>query len=70
MQNAAQDSVSVQSDGGTDSYRSTISELVSLVAHVQASMVLIESPHGGGSHRQTIVLDDVTPRYAEASAAL
>jgi len=37
MRNAAGDSVEFGSDGHNDSYRSVVSDLVSLIEHVQAS---------------------------------
>jgi hypothetical protein len=50
---------------------------VSLIEHVQASMKLIESAIAGESPlgnqefvANVVVLDDVTPRYVKASAAL
>jgi len=38
MQNAADSSASVQSDDRSDSYHSIVSDLESLIEHVQASM--------------------------------
>lgn len=77
MQNAAGGGTSVQSDGQNDSYHSVVSDLVSLIERVQASMQLIEtaiaaeSPLGDQEIATNIVvLDDVTPRYAKAHAAL
>jgi hypothetical protein len=77
MQNTAGGGTSVQSDDRNDSYRSIVSDLVSLIEHVQASMKLIESAIAGESPlgnqevaANVVVLDDVTPRYVKASAAL
>ena len=54
-----------------------MSDLVSLLGNVQASLKLIElavasetSPGNHDAALNVIVLDDVTPRYAQASAAL
>jgi hypothetical protein len=77
MQNAAADAASVPSDGPNDSYHAIVSDLVSLIAQVQASIDLIESeivrqaPLGNQEiATNVVVLDDVTPRYAKATAAL
>jgi hypothetical protein len=43
MQNAAGGGASVHPDVGNDSYQSIVSDLVSLIAHVQASIKLLES---------------------------
>jgi hypothetical protein len=77
MQNAAGFGTSAQSDDRSDSYRAVASDLKSLIAHVQASIALIETtmaselPLGNQEiGANVVVLDDVTPRYARASAAL
>ena len=76
MQNAAGGGIEVQAVDLNDAYRSVVSDLVSLVGHVQASLKLIESAvarETSGNHdtaSNIIVLDDLTPRYAKASAAL
>ena len=77
MQNAAGDGTSAQSVGLNHSYRSIVSDLVSLIGRVQASMKLIETAIAGESPlgnqeiaANIVVLDDVSPRYAEAHAAL
>jgi len=76
MQNAA-GGASVQPDRRNDNFNSIVSDLVSLVAHVQTSMKLLESAIAGelplGNQeiaKNVIVLDDVTPRYVKAGAAL
>jgi hypothetical protein len=58
-------------------HHSIVSELVSLIEHVQASMELLEAavaaetaPGNQEAASNVFVLDDVTPRYLEASAAL
>lgn len=77
MQNAAGSGASIQSDQRDDSCRAIVLDLKSLIERVQASMELIESAVTGESPvgnqeiaANVILLDDVTPRYAKASAAL
>jgi hypothetical protein len=77
MPNAAGGGASIQPDGRNDSYRSIVSDLASLIEHVQASVRLIESaiaseaPLGNQEIAgNIIVLDDVTPRYVKANATL
>jgi hypothetical protein len=75
MQDAAGDGTEPGPDG--DSYRSVVSDLVGLIEHVQASLRLIEqtmvretSPGNQENIANVIVLDDVSPRYVKATAAL
>jgi hypothetical protein len=76
MQDAASGSAIVPSEGRNESYHSIVSELVSLIEHVQASTKLLESAIAGEAASDgeeaanVVILDDVTPRYAQASAAL
>ena len=77
MPSAKGGGVSARSDDRNDGDRSIVSELVSLIEHVRASMKLIESaiamePALGdpGTSDNVVVLDDVTPRYQNARAAL
>jgi hypothetical protein len=67
----------VQPDGQIDNYSSVVSDLVSLIEHMQASMKMLE----GAIARElpladqeigdnVIVLDDITPCYLKANAAL
>jgi hypothetical protein len=77
MQSAKGGGVSARSDDRNDGDRSIVSELVSLIEHVQASMKLIESAiamepalSDPGTFDNVVVLDDVTPRYQNARAAL
>jgi hypothetical protein len=76
MQNAAGDGIAFGPDGQNDSYRSVVSDLVSLIEHVQASLQRIEqsmvpeTSSGGQEAANVVVLDDVSPRYARAAAAL
>ena len=60
-----------------DGHHSIVSELVSMIEHVRASMKLLETTIAresvSGNQEaagNVFVLDDVTPRYAKASAAL
>ena len=77
MQDTAGGSAPVAPGSRDDGYQSIVSDLVSLIAHVQASLKLIESAIAGetslGNHdmaTNVIVLDDVTPPYLKAGAAL
>ena len=77
MANAAGGDLTVQSDPASDAYRSIVSDLTSLIGHVQASLRLIEAAIARekllaeqDAAANVIVLDDVTPRYMEASTAL
>jgi hypothetical protein len=77
LQNAARGGATVQSEGRNESYHSIVSELVSLIEHVEAGMRLLESAiasetasDGQEVAADVVVLDDVTPRYARVSAAL
>jgi len=77
MQNVAGSERTVQPDDGQDAYLSIVSELVSLIGHVQASQKLIEQAIAREASLDdldactgVIVLDDVTPRYLTAAAAL
>ena len=77
MQNAEGGSVSAQSDDRYDGLGSIVLDIVSLIERVQASTrlvesaIVIESPLG---HQEiaanVVVLNDVTPRYLNARAAL
>jgi hypothetical protein len=76
MKDAAGGSAIVPSEGRNESYHSIVSELVSLIEHVRTSMKLLESAIAseaapdGQEAANVVILDDVTPRYAQASAAL
>jgi hypothetical protein len=77
MQNAAGDGVAEAAHDQNDAYRAVVSDLVSLVEHVQNSLRLIEqmiagetSPCSSESSTNVIVLDDVSPRYMKAAAAV
>ena len=77
MQTAAGDGAAPTPYHRNAAYRAVVSDLVSLVEHVQNSLRLIEqriaeeSPGGSPeSAPDIIVLDDVSPRYMKAAAAL
>lgn len=77
MQNAAGDGAAQPPRNQNAAYRAVVSDLVSLVEHVQNSLRLIERTIEGetpGSSPESstniIVLDDVSPRYTRAIAAL
>jgi len=77
MQNAADGSIATEPEDRNDAYNSVVSGLVSLIDHVQASLTLIETAiareiSGGNQETSTnvVVLDDVTPPYVRATAAL
>ena len=77
MQRALEQDASPATCGRDDSFHSVVSDLVSLIGHVQASIELIEtaiaresSQDGQDDGGEVVVLDDVKPRYAAANAAL
>lgn len=77
MRNAAGEGIAFGTDSQDDSFESVVSDLASLIEHVQASLRLIErtmvpEPSIGGPENagNVVVLDDVSPRYAKAAAAL
>jgi hypothetical protein len=66
-----------QPDSQNDHYRSVVSNLVSLIEHLKASTKLLElaiaretASGGQEPHDNVVVLDDVTPCYLRANAAL
>ncbi|MEO8317944.1 MAG: hypothetical protein ABI561_06425 [Bradyrhizobium sp.] len=77
MQNAAVAGATPGADGQNDTYQSVVSSLAGLVEHVQASLRQIEQAmvrEASLGDQETaagvIVLDDVSPRYVRATAAL
>lgn len=77
MQRATGNGASIQSDGRNDDHHSIVSELVSLIEHIQAGTELLEAALAresalGNQEAATnvVILDDVTPRYVKANAAL
>ena len=72
-----QGSLAIEPDDRNDAYRSVVSDLVALIDHVQASLRLIEQEVARETELgsletsgNVIVLDDVTPPYVRATAAL
>src|SRR3954469_21321139 len=81
MQNAAGDAVVQAPHDQNATYRAVVSDLVSLIEHFQKSLRLIEqtiaretspemTPGSPESSTNIIVLDDISPRYIKADAAL
>lgn len=77
MQNAAGDGVAQAPHDQNDAYRAVVSDLVSLAEHVQNSLRLIEqtiagetSPGSSESSTSVVVLDDISPRFMKAAAAV
>jgi hypothetical protein len=77
MQNAADNGVSALSKHHRDSFASIVSELAALLNHVQGSIEATEiaivrnASFDSSEHvDDVVVLDDVTPRHAKASAVL
>jgi hypothetical protein len=77
MPNAAGDRAAPTPHDPKAAYRALVSDLVSLVAQVQNSLRRIEramdeevAASGPDSSDNVIVLDDVSPRYVKAVAAL
>lgn len=74
MQNATtQDAVPL--DDRDEAFHMVVSELESLIDRVQVSMKLVETAqaqpvHSDAEPADIVVLDDVTPLYTQASAAL
>jgi hypothetical protein len=74
MQKAAVSDV-VPPEDQDEGYYMVVSDLVSLIDHVQASIKLLEAAkaektHGDPEWMDVVVLDDVTPLYAQAGVAL
>ena len=77
MQAATDGRVPAPSSDRNDSHHSIVSELVSLIDHVQFGMKQLEAtiaresaPGNQDAAGNVFVLDDVTPRYAKVNAAL
>ncbi len=77
MQNAASGGPSAASEDPSDLHRAIVSDLMSLIERVRASVKLIELASAGEAPlgyqeagTNIFVLDDVTPRYLRARAAL
>ena len=77
MQMSQEQGASVAIGSRDDSFGAVVCDLISLIGHVQASMKLIEAaivreggPGDPDDAADVVVLDDVTPCYAKANAAL
>jgi hypothetical protein len=77
MQNVTGGPVPAQSDDRDDIYRAVVADLASLIEHIQASLTLIDTALANEAAAATqepaanvVVLDDVTPCYLKAGAAL
>jgi hypothetical protein len=77
MRDAAGDSVAQAAQDQNGVNHALVSDLVSLIEHVQNSLRLIERtiagetpPGSPESSTNVIVLDDVSPRYAKLAAAV
>ena len=75
MQNPERGGIANQPDDRNDAYHSVVTDLVSLIGHVQASLRLVEQAiareaSAGSREADIIVLDDVTPPLVKATAAL
>ena len=75
MQNSEAGDAAVPFENRNDGLYLIVSDLVSLVDHVQASIRLIETATsqdcaGNQEFVEIVMLDDVTPLYALAGAAL
>ena len=77
MQNPQSGGIAIEPEDRNDAYRSVVSDVISLIEHVQASLRLIEqeiaretASGGQETSANVIVLDDVTPPYVRATAAL
>jgi hypothetical protein len=76
MQNPQGGGIAIENDRN-DAYRSVVSDVISLIEHVQASLRLIEQEiaretalGGQDTSANVVVLDDVTPPYVRTTAAL
>jgi hypothetical protein len=77
MQNPQGGGIAIEPADRNDAYHSVVSDLVALIEHVQASLRLVEQEiareTASGSQESStnvIELDDVTPPYMRATAAL
>lgn len=77
MRRAESSGPSAESGEWNDSYHAIVSDIASLIERIQASMKLVETaiareapPGDRESADGVFILDDVTPRYAKAYAAL
>ena len=77
MQNSANQDGLASAENPIDGLDSIVSEMISLIEHVQGGIAAIEAEivrehfcSNLDDAANVIILDDLTPRYAKASAAL
>ena len=77
MQNPQGGSIAIEPADRNDAYQLVVTDLVALIEHVQASLRSIEqeiaretAPASQETSSNVIELDDVTPPYVRATAAL
>jgi len=77
MRQVTDDGISLPPGNRNDYHHAIVSEVVSLIEHIRASMRLIEraiasepSPGHEEIAGNVVILDDVTPRFVQANAAL
>ena len=76
MQNATGSPVPAQSEDRDEIYRAVVADVTSLIEHIQASLAMIDTAlamEAAAIQEPTanvVVLDDVTPCYQKAGAAL
>jgi len=77
MQNVTGSRQPAPSDDRDHIYRAVVADLAALIEHIQASLTMIESALASEASAalhdmaaNVVVLDDVTPRYLKAGAAL
>lgn len=77
MHNTAGDGVAQASHDQNAAYRAVVSDLVGLAEQIQSCLRLIErmiagetSPGSPESSADVVVLDDISPRYSKAVAAV
>jgi hypothetical protein len=73
----ATNGISLPPGDRNDLHHAIVSDVVSLIEHIRASMRLVEAAIASGASRgheeiagNVAVLDDVTPRFVQANAAL
>jgi hypothetical protein len=77
MQNVTGSRQPAPSDDRDHIYRAVVADLAALIEHIQASLTMIEQALASEASAaiqdmaaNVVVLDDVTPRYLKAGAAL
>jgi hypothetical protein len=77
MQNVKNSGATAQSDDRDDIYRAVVANLASLIEHIQTSLTMLDAAVAREATAavqelaaNVVVLDDVTPLYLKAGAAL